>query len=112
MSVISVGRSIGLVSDARGEVSGTIDQNVVLAAISGLATAHPGHDDLLADAARSVRCARSAGLVQPDRTGHFYRSPTGATVQLRYRSEMADVFTDLAIDIGLGEAKRLADATA
>ena len=36
MSVIAVARSIGLVSDARGEVSGTIDQNVVLAAISGL----------------------------------------------------------------------------
>ncbi len=55
-------RSIGLVSDAHGEVSGTIDQNVVLAAISGLATAHPGNDDLLADAARQA----SVALGQPE----------------------------------------------
>ena len=112
VSVIAVARSIGLVSDARGEVSGTIDQNVVLAAISGLATAHPGNDDLFADAARRVQCARSAGVVQPDPTGLLHRSPTGATVQLRYRSEMADVFTDLAINIGLREAKRLAETPA
>jgi hypothetical protein len=112
VSVIAVARSIGLVSDARGEVSGTIDQNVVLAAISGLATAHPGNDDLFADAAVRVRRARSAGVVQPDPTGLLQRSPTGATVQLRYRTEMADVFTDLAIDIGLREAERLADTPA
>jgi hypothetical protein len=112
VSVIAVARSIGLVSAARGEVSGTIDQNVVLAAISGLATAHPGNDDLFADAARRVQRARSAGVVQPGPTDLLQRSPTGATVQLRYRSEMADVFTDLAIDIGLREAERLADTPA
>ena len=112
MSVIAVARSIGLVSDARGEVSGTIDQNVVLVAISGLASAHPGNGDLLADAARRVRCARSAGVVQPDATGLLHRSLTGATVQLRYRGEMADVFTDLAINLGLREAKQLADTPA
>jgi hypothetical protein len=112
VSVIAVARSIGLVSDARGEVSGTIDQNVVLAAISGLATAHPGNDDLVAAAAVRVQRARSAGVVQPDPTGLLHRSATGATVQLRYRNEMAEVFTDLAIDIGLRGAERLADASA
>ena len=112
MSVIAVARSIGLVSDARGEVSGTIDQNVVLAAISDLATAHTGNDDLFADAAVRVRRARSAGVVQPDPTGLLHRSSAGATVQLRYRTEMADVFTDLAIDIGLREAERLAASPA
>jgi len=112
VSVIAVARSIGLVSDARGELSGTIDQSVVLAAISGLATAHPGNDDLLADAARHVQRARSAGVVQPDPTGLLHRSPAGATVQLRYRSEVADVFTDLAINIGLRAAKRLAGTPA
>ena len=112
MSVIEVARSIGLVSDARGEVSGTVDQNVVLAAISGLATAHAGNDDLFADAAVRVQRARSAGVVQPDPTGLLQRSPIGATVQLRYRTEMADVFTDLAIDVGLREAERLADTPA
>jgi hypothetical protein len=112
VSVIAVARSIGLVSDARGEVSGTIDQNVVLAAISGLQTAHPGNDDLVADAAVRVQLARSAGVVQPDPSGLLHRSPTGATMQLRYRAEMADVFTDLAIDIGLRDADRLADTRA
>jgi hypothetical protein len=112
VSVIAAARSIGLVSDPRGEVSGTIDQNVILAAISGLATAHPGNDDLFADAAVRVRRARSAGVVQPDPTGLLQRSLIGATVQLRYRTEMADVFTDLAIDIGLREAERLADTPA
>ena len=111
MSVIAVAHSIGLVSDARGEVSGTIDHNVVLAAISGLATAHPGNDDLFADAARRVQCARSAGVVPPDPTGLLLRSPTGATVQLRYRSAMTDVVTNLAINIGLLEAERLADTS-
>ena len=112
MSVIAVARSVGLVSDARGEVSGTIDQNVVLAAIAGLAAAHPGNDDLLADAARRVQCARSAGVVQPDPTGLLHRSLAGASVQLRYRGEMADVFTDVAINIGLREARLLADTPA
>ena len=50
--------------------------------------------------------------VAPDPNGLLQRSPTGATVQLRYRGEMADVFTDLAIDIGLREAERLAVAPA
>ena len=112
MSVIAVAQSIGLVSDARGEVSGTIDQKVVLAAIASLAAAHPGNDDLLADAARRVQCARSAGVVQPDPAGLLNRSLAGVSVQLRYRGEMADVFTDIAINIGLREARRLADTLA
>ena len=112
MSVMAVARSIGLVSDGRGEASGTIDEDVVLSSISSLAAAHPGNDDLFADAAGRVQLARSAGVVQPDATSVFHRSPTGKCVQLRYRTEMADVFTDLAIDIGLRDAARLADTPA
>ena len=33
-----------------------------------------------------------------------------ATIQLRYRSEMADIFTDLAIDVGLRQHSKLVDA--
>ena len=112
MNVSAAARSIGLVRDDGREVYGTIDQDVVLTSISSLAAAHPGNDDLFADAAMRVQLARSAGVVQPDPTGLLQRSPTGATVQLRYRTEMADVFTDLAIDIGLREAERLADTPA
>ena len=112
MSVMAVARSIGLVSDVGGGVFGTIDQDVVLASISGLAAAHPGNDDLFADAAIRVQLARSAGVRQPDAASVLHRSPTGATVQLRYRTEMADVFTDLAIDIGLRDAEPLAHTPA
>ena len=112
MRVMAAARSIGLVTGARGEVSGPISEDVVLASIRRLAGAHPGNDDLFADAAMRVRRARSAGVVQPDTTGGLHRARTGPTMQLRYRIEMADVFTDLAIDIGLRDAERLANTPA
>jgi hypothetical protein len=111
VSVIAEARSIGLVSEASGDVSGTIAEDVVLASISALADDHPGNDDLFADAAMRVQLARSAGVVQAEATS-VRPSATGVDVQLRYRSEMADVFTDLAIDIGLRDAARLADTPA
>src|SRR4029078_8591302 len=101
MNVIDIARSIGLVTDDHGTVAGTIDEAVVLASISELATAIPGNDDLFADAAMRVQLARSAGVVHTDTTSVIHRSRDRAPVQLRYRSEMADVFTDLAIDVGL-----------
>ncbi|MGH9132586.1 MAG: hypothetical protein ACRDZZ_01520 [Ilumatobacteraceae bacterium] len=106
---MTVTRSIGLAAGERGEVSGTIEEETVLAAISELAAANPGNDDLFADAAMRVQLARSAGVHLIDPNSALNRSRTAATVQLRYRSEMADVFTDLAIDIGLRDARRLAD---
>lgn len=110
MNVMTVARSIGLVTDDGREVSGTIDEALVLASISELATFNAGGDDLFAEAAKRVRLARSAGVVQPDATTIVYRSRGGAAVQMRYRAEMADVFTDLAIDVGLREAESLADS--
>ena len=94
MNVSAAARSIGLVRDDGREVYGTIDESAVLTSISSLAAAHPGNDDLFADAAMRVQLARSAGVVQPDPTSVLYRSRTGGTVRLRYRSERADVFTD------------------
>jgi hypothetical protein len=111
VNVIAAARSIGLTSGDRGAVAGTIDEEVVLTAISELAAADPGDDDLFADAAARVRMARSAGVVQPAESSVFSHSH-GAFVQLRYRSEMEEVFTDLAIDIGLRDVERLADTPA
>ena len=111
MNVMAIARSIGLVSDDR-QVSGTIDEAVVLASIAELAAANPGNDDLFADAAMRVQLARSAGAALPDATGSSHRSRDGASVQLRYRSEMAEVFIDLAIDVGLRDAESLAEAGA
>jgi hypothetical protein len=112
MNVMAVARSIGLAADDRREVSGTIEEADVLAAISELATTTPGNDDLFADAAMRVQLSRSAGVVHPDPTSVLHRSRDGAPVQLRYRSEMADIFIDLAIDVGLRDAESMADASA
>lgn len=112
MDVIVAARSIGLARDDRSDVYGTIDEDVVLESISALAAAHPGNDDVFADAAMRVQLARSAGVEQRDANSVLNRSASDVTLQLRYRSEMADVFTDLAIDIGLRTAERLADAAA
>jgi hypothetical protein len=104
VNVLTAARSIGLTRDDRGEVSGTIDESVVLAVISELAAADPANADLFADAAARVRVARSAGVVQPAESSVFSQSRHGASGQLRYRSEIADIFTDLAIDVGLRPA--------
>ena len=112
MNVMAAALSIGIVSEDHGVVSGTIDENVVLASISELAAAHPGNDDLFADAVMRVQLARSAGVVRPDDTSVLHRHRSGTTVQLRYRTEMAEVFTDLAIDVGLRDAQRLVDTSA
>ena len=112
VNVTAVARSIGLIGDDRREVFGTIDQDVVLAALSELALADPDDEDLFADAGMRVQLARSAGVEQFDAKSVLNRSRAGGTIQLRYRSEMADVFTDLAIDVALRDAERLADAPA
>jgi hypothetical protein len=111
VNVTTAARSIGLAGGDRSAVSGTIEEEVVLALLSELAVANPGNDDLFADAAVRVQTGRSAGVVQPAESSVFSHS-RGATVQLRYRSEMADILTDLAIDVGLRDVERLADTPA
>jgi hypothetical protein len=104
-------RSMGLVAERGSAVSGTIDEAVVLAAIAELAAANPEFDDVFADAAMRVQLARSAGVVAQDATSVFSRTRGQEALQLRYRSEMAEVFTDLAIDVGMRQAARLADTS-
>lgn len=112
MNVIAVANSIGLAANDRGEISGTIDEAIVLGALSSLAAEQPGYEELFAEAALRVELARSAGVEERDANSVFNRSGAPRTVQLRYRAEMADVFTDLAIDIGIRSAQSLADTTA
>lgn len=112
MDVMTVASSIGLVAGKGGEVSGTIAEETVLGAISALADAHPGNEDLFADAAMRVELARSAGIEEHEANSVFNRSAEPRIVQLRYRTEMLDVFVDLAIDIGLRDSTRLADSSA
>jgi hypothetical protein len=112
VNVIAAAHSIGLASGDREVVSGTISEDVVLAVISELAAVNPGNDDVFAAAAARVRQARSAGVVAPAESSVFSSSRSEASVQLRYRSEMAEIFTDLAIDVGLRDVERLADTPA
>jgi hypothetical protein len=106
VNVMDVARAIGLVE---GPVTGTIDEAHVLGALADLAEGDPENEDLFTDAAARVRSARSAGaevLEERQRT----RAPRDvAPVQLRYRSEVADIFTDLAIDVGLRQRRELAE---
>jgi hypothetical protein len=104
MDVMASARSLGLITD-QGSASGTIDEATVLSALSELAVDDPADDDLYADAAMAVQLARSAGVVQPDSSSILHRSRPGLATQLRYRSEMAAVFVDLAIDVGLRNAE-------
>ena len=53
--------------------------------------------------------ARSAGAEGPLTSGTRV-DPRDTTTQLRYRSEMADLFLDLAIDVGLRQDSELVPA--
>ena len=100
MNIMDVARSLGLVV-SNGTVAGTIDQQKVLGALGELAENDPAHADLYAEAAEHVRSVRSAGMETHEANSFHTRPGAEATTQLRYRSEMADLFTDLAIDVGL-----------
>lgn len=100
MNIMDVARSIGLVV-SNGTVAGTIDQEKVLGALVELTENDPAHADLYAAAAEHVRSARSAGMETHEANSSHMRPGAEATTQLRYRSEMVDLFTDLAIDVGL-----------
>jgi hypothetical protein len=104
---MDVARALGL---AEGQATGTIDEEDVLSALADLAESDPENQDLFGDAAGRVQRARSAGAeeVEASSRGMFARDVS--TIQLRYRSEMADIFTDLAIDVGLRHHRELTDA--
>jgi hypothetical protein len=89
-------------------VTGTIDEVDVLRALDELAGWDVEHEGLYRDAAVRVRASRSAG-VEALPTIRREAVPSGAITQLRYRSEMADIFNDLAIDVALSERRELAD---
>ena len=101
MHVLATAKTIGLVADESGELSGTVEEGVVLAALEELTAALPDHADLFIVAADRVRSARSAGLEVLEANSVFGRYRDSNEIQLRYRGEMADVFTDLAIDLAL-----------
>ena len=108
MKVMDAARTIGIVV-TDGDVSGTIDERKVLAALADLANDDPANVDLFHDVAARVVLARSAGAEGPLTSGTRV-DPGDTTTQLRYRSEMADLFLDLAIDVGLRQGSELVQA--
>lgn len=101
MNVLTTARTLGLTTDANGELSGTIEESVVLAALEELSAALPDHADLFILASDRVRNSRSAGLEILDDNSVFGHYRDSKEIQLRYRGEMSDVFTDLAIDLAM-----------
>lgn len=101
MQVITTAKTLGLAADENGDLSGTIEESLVLAALEELSTAVPDHADLFILASDRVRTSRSAGLEVLDSDSVFGRFRDSNEIQLRYRGEMANVFTDLAIDLAM-----------
>lgn len=93
MNVIAAAKRIGLIAPDGTHHFGTIEKRVVLAAIAELAAADRAGADLYEAAVIRIGAGRDAGV-------------EGPSVQLRYRAEMAGIFTDLAIDVALGQAAR------
>jgi hypothetical protein len=100
VDILTIATSIGL--DAAVDAVGTIDERVVLDALDRLAAEHPATADRCCEAQRRVRAARSAGAESVDADSVF--ASRGTVLQLRYRSEMWEIFVDLAIDLALSEA--------
>ncbi len=101
MHVLTTAKTLGLEADESGEISGTIEEGMVLAALEELSAALPDHADLFILASDRVRNARSAGLEVLEENSVFGRYRDSNQIQLRYRGEMAEVFTDLTIDLAL-----------
>jgi len=108
VNVMDVARALGLVDD---QPTGTVDEADVLSGLAELAEVDPENDDLFSDAAERVRRARSAGVETIDASSRGMFGRDVSTIQLRYRSEMTDIFTDLAIDVGLRHHRQLAEAS-
>lgn len=101
MDVMMTARKIGLIGEDGSNVFGTIEREAVLAVLSDLARAHPADVDLIEAAADRVRQARSAGVERLEQTSFLGRTNPTGEIHLTYRSDMADVFMDLAIDLGI-----------
>ncbi len=101
MHLLTTAKTLGLSADDHGELSGTIEERLVLAALEELSASHPDHADLFIIASDQVRSSRSAGLEVLDDDSVFGRYRDSNEIQLRYRGEIKEIFDDLAIDLAL-----------
>lgn len=101
MNVLTTAKTLGLTADENGELSGTIEESLLLAALEEFSAALPEQEDLFILASDRVRNSRSAGLEVLDADSVFGRFRDSNEIQLRYRGEMAEIFTDLTIDLAM-----------
>jgi hypothetical protein len=101
VNVMQSARAIGLIAADGSDVFGTIERQAVLDVLADLAAKNVIDADLFADAAARVSASRSAGVEKVGVTDFLGRGDVNGVVQLSYRSEMAAIFLDLAIDLGL-----------
>lgn len=80
---------------------GTIEQDDVLEVITGLEAADPENADLYQAASDKVLLCRSAGEEELDTASVFGARRSTTHIILRYRGDIANIFTDLAIDLAL-----------
>lgn len=103
MNVMASAAQVGITRSDGSAVSGTIDVEAVVLALLDLELDDPRNADLYSAATARVRAARSAGTERIDADSIFARQGRANDMHLRYRSEMADLFLDLAIDVGMRE---------
>ena len=101
MDVMMTARSIGLIGADGGDVFGTIERRAVIEAIEDLARADAADADLFSAAIERVLASRSAGVERLGTTSFLGRTDAAGEIQLSYRAAMAEIFLDLAIDLGL-----------
>ena len=101
MDVMMRARQIGLIGEDGNNVFGTIERHSVLAVLAEVALSHPADTDLIDDAVDRVKRARSAGVERLEKTSFLGRTNEVGEIHLNYRADMADIFMDLAIDLGI-----------
>jgi len=109
MDVMTTARNIGLIGADGGDVFGTIEREAVLIALRDIAVFYDSDADLFDAAAARVRASRSAGVERLGSTDFLGRNNGTGEIQLSYRAEMANIFLDLAIDLGLRHSPAPAD---
>ena len=101
MNVMACANKMGITRSDGSAVHGTIDVEAVLTVLVDLEFEDPQNADLYTAAATSVGLARSAGVERIEAGSIFAHQGRPSDINLRYRSEMADIFLDLAIDVGM-----------
>lgn len=80
---------------------GTIEQDDVLKILTELEDNDPENADLFQAAADKLRLSRSAGEERIDADSVFSARRSNTHIVLRYRGDVTDILTDLAIDLAM-----------